>query len=427
MTLIEFYDQNDIENICACLTYCPERMYLIGHSAEELAYVKPRYEKILAGWNIEVDIQCKAIRRTSLRNTLEFLEQLLREHDDCVFGLTGGEDLYLTAVGILKGQDTEHKIRLHRFNIDEGKVMEFSDQYGVEQILPLPEIGVQENVRIYGGDLVLGDVTRDATYDWDVTDQLRDAVKDMWNICIENPKDWNTQLTVFAEVLRRGRFTDGGLTVSYSIRRLQNEKCGYRFDQKIIGDLLAAGLLTACYEEDGQLIISFRDLQIRRCLSKAGQILELRVYLNATDLKEKDEYIYGDIINGAFIDWDGVQHNERMERIYDTENEIDVLLMRGMLPVFISCKNGNVTPEELYKLHSVAQRFGGKYARMVLVVTRLDQDDSGNQLRQRAADMDIRIIEDVQHLNDAQLSEQLSKCWKKLTREEKYAMTAVPV
>ena len=427
MTLIEFHDQNEIENICACLTYRPERMYLIGHSAEELEQVKPRYEKILAGWNIQVEIQCKPIRRTSLRNAVELLAQITEAHDDCVFGLTGGEEVYLTAVGILRGQHPEKPFRLHRFNIEEGKVLEFSDSYGVERILPVPDLCVQENIRIYGGDLVQGDVVGDATYDWDVTDELVADAQDMWAICREQPWEWNAQISVFAEALLCGKFFDGGLTVSANINELRKRDCGYRFNKQIIQDLLDAELLTACYEEEGQLIIRFKDLQTRRCLSKAGQVLELRVYLNAMELAEKDEYVYGDIINGAFIDWDGVPHDERKQNIYDTENEIDILLMRGMLPVFISCKNGKVTPEELYKLHSVARRFGGKYARMVLVATSIPRNASGYQLRQRAADMDIRIIEDVKDMTDEQLSEQLAKCWKRLTREEKQAMTAVPV
>lgn len=426
MTLIEFYDQNDIENICACLTYKPERMYLIGHNSQKLDLVKPRYQSILAGWNIHVDIQCKPIRRTSLRNALELLEQITREHDDCVFGLTGGEDLYLTAVGILKGQHPERNIRLHHFNIDEGKVLEFSDHYGVEQILYVPDLGVQENVRIYGGDLVVGDVTRDATYDWDITDELRDHVSDMWEICREDPWDWNVQIGVFAEALLCGRFQDGGLTVSARISELRKRDCGYCFNRHIIDNLLDAQVLTACYEEEGQLVIGFKDLQIRRCLSKAGQILELRVFLSAVDLKEKGEYVYADVINGAFIDWDGVQHDERTQGIYDTENEIDILLTRGMLPVFISCKNGKVTTDELYKLHSVAQRFGGKYARTVLVATSIPHNAAGNQLRQRAADMDIRLIEDVKDMPDEQLNEALKKCWRKLTEEEKAQATNAP-
>ena len=47
-------------------------------------------------------------------------------------------------------------------------------------------------------------------------------------------------------------------------------------------------------------------------------------------------------------------------RPQETKNEIDVMLMRGVVPVFVSCKNGAVKMDELYKLDTVAQRFGGR-------------------------------------------------------------------
>ena len=77
----------------------------------------------------------------------------------------------------------------------------------------------------------------------------------------------------------------------------------------------------------------------------------------------------------------------------DTENESDGVMMRGMVPVFISCKNGYIDREELYKLNVVANRFGGKYAKKVLFATSLDDSDYSQFLRQRAKDMGIKVIE----------------------------------
>jgi hypothetical protein len=53
-------------------------------------------------------------------------------------------------------------------------------------------------------------------------------------------------------------------------------------------------------------------------------------------------------------------------RIKDTVNEIDVLSLRGVVPTFISCKNGTVNQMALYELETVAERFGGKYAKKVI-------------------------------------------------------------
>lgn len=95
------------------------------------------------------------------------------------------------------------------------------------------------------------------------------------------------------------------------------------------------------------------------------------------------------------IDWDGVISSKDKHKP-ETRNEIDVVLMHGMTPLFISCKNGNIG-EELYKLHTVAERFGGPYAKKMLIATDLDQTSSSTReaLRRRAWDMDILLVTDA--------------------------------
>ena len=66
------------------------------------------------------------------------------------------------------------------------------------------------------------------------------------------------------------------------------------------------------------------------------------------------------------------------------------------MPVIVSCKSGNqANKDAIYELETVARRFGGKYARKMLVsvknMTHVDKE--------RAAEMDVelRILEeDVQ-------------------------------
>ena len=91
-----------------------------------------------------------------------------------------------------------------------------------------------------------------------------------------------------------------------------------------------------------------------------------------------------DCLVGAHLDWDGVLHSGRSE---DVLNEIDVLVLRGLVPTFISCKSGSVDKDALYELRTVTERFGGKYAKMVLAapkgVSRAD--------RMRAEEMGIEV------------------------------------
>ena len=66
---------------------------------------------------------------------------------------------------------------------------------------------------------------------------------------------------------------------------------------------------------------------------------------------------------GVHLDWDGVIYNHSGK---DTLNEVDVLSLHGVIPTFISCKNGSVNQMALYELETVAERFGGKYAKKAI-------------------------------------------------------------
>ena len=108
---------------------------------------------------------------------------------------------------------------------------------------------------------------------------------------------------------------------------------------------------------------------------------------------------YDDIDVGIFVDWDGNIHNEACSQ-KDTRNEIDVILMKDLVPIFISCKNGEVKKEALYELSTMADRFGGEYARKVLLATYINNDDESRKaIKQRAQDMNISIIDNVDKMS----------------------------
>jgi hypothetical protein len=98
------------------------------------------------------------------------------------------------------------------------------------------------------------------------------------------------------------------------------------------------------------------------------------------------------------IDWDGMV--DFVGNTPETRNEIDVVLMNGTTPLFVSCKNGNIGDEELYKLNTVAARFGGPYAKKMLVATELDRKSpqANRSFMQRAWDMDIFLVTDAAEL-----------------------------
>ncbi len=415
MTYVEFFDKTAVENVAACLTHAPARVVFIGEDKRQMQTQIERYQRVFAGRGCEVECIAMAVDKADLSHAVELLCDIVETYDNCVFDITGGSEILLLALGIVCERYPDEHIQIHKFNLRNNMLYDCDE--GGQTVRKVPTaLSVEENIRIYGGEVVYGDVTESKTYRWEISPEFAEDVQLMWGICKDDVRAWNAQIGFLSVAEKLGEGSADGLSVtvlrSKVVGYLQHHGWKDEVDTEIMGRLLQCGLLTA-FEEGENLTVSYKNAQVKRCLTKAGQALEMKVFLAARAVHDGEgRAVYGDVLNGVTIDWDGCVHEEGCGTAYDTVNEMDVLLMHGVIPVFISCKNGTVAVEELYKLHTVAERFGGAYAKKVLVTTALDDmGEAGEYLRQRARDMKIRILDGVQDLEDAEWESRLRSLW----------------
>lgn len=421
MTLIEFFEKDAIENICSALIMAPERVLLIGDKCKRMKKHAERYKAVLMDRGVDVEFGCLAVQKNNIQSIIETLTIILEKNDDCVFDLTGGEDLFLTAVGIVLERFKSRKIQAQRLNIRNNMIIDGDGDGHTISAETMPTLSVSEIIRIYGGRVIYDDQQKGKTYRWDMNDEFKFDINTMWSICRENVRHWNTQICVLEAAEELSGFTDQ-LSVSVSTGWLKDqiEQNGGKFvlNRRILNALHNAGLIEEFHCDEDMFSVTYKNEQVKRCLTLAGRVLEMKVFLAALESTETDgSPTYSDVMNGVCIDWDG---DDEEQSGYDTENEIDVMMTHGMVPVFVSCKNGYVDNEELYKLNAVATRFGGNYAKKVLIVTSLDDSDSSEYFRQRAANMGIRLVEgysrssgyiDLTQLNDAEFNRIIRSLW----------------
>ena len=415
MTYIEFFEKHSVENLCACLVNCPDRVILIGDNYKQMSRHAERYKIIFRERGKDIEFICKSINRHNISGIIDMISDIVNTYDDCAFGLTGGDDLFLVAMGIVFERYKEKNIQMHRFNVRNNTIVDcdLDGQFLPQEELPL--LSIWENIYSHGGDIIDDPNREDTTYHWNWDDGFQEDIDLMWEICKCNTKNWNVQIGILAEVAKLFGDSDDPMTITASIsdikHQLYSTNISYAHFPDIMKTLYSCGLLTAYSCNEQKLSVTFKNEQIKRCLTKAGQALEMKVFLEAMLAKASaDEYVYNDVMNGVCIDWDGEIHAE--DEGFDTENEIDVMMMHGMVPVFVSCKNGRVEIDELYKLNTVANRFGGKYAKKVLVASSLDKySDYSHYLRQRAQDMQIRIVDDIVDMSDDELRDTIQTLW----------------
>ncbi len=450
MTLIEFYDKTPADNITAALALRPRRIVFLGQDRDKISAAMPQVRTILSQRGIKSALTMRVIRTGDLTGTMNALREVLAREDEFVFDITGGDDMALVALGLLF-KLTDKKVSV--FQMDgttrQGTLYRLPFSGGTFEAVPYDGTGenpvyltVRENIQLHRGQVREEMVGGNTAAGCPFTASVRENIRKMWGLCRTDCGLWNSQIGKLGAALRPITEDKSVYTLSKNLRGLE---------ENFIASLTDTGLLQLQSGGGNSWHCTFPDLYVRDCLTKAGTLLEYKTYMTAMFPPEGCGVApCSDGGAGVVIDWaeakrDGGQKannqqkknggrygkknyggngyrrgNPRPAAPITTRNEIDTLLTRGIVPMFVSCKNGEVSTDELYKLNTVAGRFGSRYARRVLVTTSyFDKEDrhyagdtTANHLRSRAADMHIRLIENVHRMSDGEFAKALAKAWE---------------
>lgn len=413
MTIIEFFDrESHIENIVSALLCAPDKVIFLGDGKRKMDKISAIYEKIALNRGINVKFESKPINRNDLMSIVGAIEDVIAENEDCIIDLSGGDDLSLVAVGIVYA-DNADKIKLHRFKITSSTMLDCDSDGELCCSAPL-ELKVDEIVAINGGRIIYDDEKPNGTHKWNFSDEFADDIRAMWSICRQDPNKWNTQIGILCKLLT-AQDTHEGLEINIDLQKANTVLMKWDKEKKIDFELykkLAKYFIIEDFRlSANSMSFRFRNGQVKKCLTKSGQVFELFLALSAKELKDNDgNSYYTDVMSGAFIDWDGEIHTGTAS---DVENEIDLILMKGLMPVFISCKNGAVGVDELYKLSVVANKFGGKYVRKVLAATEIDKEEKNVEfIRIRADAMGIKPWIKLHKKGEEAFEDELKLLWK---------------
>ena len=402
-TLIELFDDCQIENMIAGLKFEPEKIIFLGFKKTMTAKRKADLAHFLEIKGLNIILEYEVVGRYDYQEIVDRLLYILGKNEECAFDLTGGKELVLLAMGNVA---SSHNIPMFQFDIHNDKFIEIKacNELPKEKQISLT---ISENIALNGGSII------NSSYDdskWKLTNDFKGDIWNAWVVCARDCNLWNKNSTTFGLIEHFG--ANNGLYVKSDIKQVSSIIDFPVFYEEILLGLRDKGLVQKCKVDENTLEFRYKNDQVRKLLLKGGNILELYTYMIANEISAENDDFYNDTDIGVFIDWDGVVHNFK-ESVKDTRNEIDVMLMRGVKPVFISCKNGELKKEALYELDTVANRFGGEYAKRIIITT-----DAGNSfegykyIMQRAKDMNIKIISDVNKMSKEEFKEVFAKIAK---------------
>lgn len=394
MTLIECFTEAHIDNMAACLRLQPEAMILVG-PAKKMDYAVPCYRKLLAQRGQTTKIVTRDVNGKDFGDICAVLEELIRREAEYVIDLTGGGEMVIMAVGaVYQSLDSQQRQHVQVQKYDHRQEA-FLDCLHDNRVIPGPqvELSVEELILLHGG-MILPD-----SYQPPRKSESSD-VTSLWKFTSANPRDWNQKVNQFSTF---EKYAQPGTHVYLKPGELEEpiSDCQRKEEafRELLSELDSCGVLND-RSRPGILDYTYPSELLRYCTNKAGNTLEVKTLLEGRAALNHNIPLFQDGRMSVSIDWDGVIKD--FENHPETRNEIDVVLMHGLTPLFISCKNGDIGEEELYKLHTVATRFGGPHVRKMLIATKLSQykaPKSRDSLMQRAEDMDILLITDASKLS----------------------------
>lgn len=387
-TLIELYDERPIENVLASEVFKPERtIFLCPAEVAQDKSVKKNLTEYFkhSGLNTEL-----VFLETSMYNSSKIEKQLLsitEKYPDCVLDITGGTDAALFAGGKLCAQFgtptfTYSRKRNCFFSIHNADFAE-----GLH-------CGI--NHKIEDCFLMAGGALRAGRVDNSILSNYMNDIEPFFNVYLNYRREWTETVNYIQRASQGEKGIAPPLDVSapYTVK---GER-GTRIDapKAVLYELEKISFISKLRISRECVEFSFRDAQIRTWLRDIGSVLELYTYKCCIDTG-----LFNDVRTSAVVDWEGTFRQDNVT------NEIDVMAMQGITPLFISCKTCEVSTEALNELAILRDRFGGDAAKAAIVTTKRCQ----NITRHRASELRIAVI-DVDDINDGKVKEHIASIVK---------------
>ncbi|MDD3428689.1 MAG: hypothetical protein PHG02_01620 [Oscillospiraceae bacterium] len=390
-TLVEFLDIEPIENILGATIFKPKKLvYVCDHQTSK------RQKEILQYYTkqkkLTQDVTFYLTDTTNLQAILSTLKKVTTENTNCVFDFTGGTDMVLLAAGIFCER---YGTKAYYTVLPQGKFVNIAGCENLKEAFALPYFEVKDMLAATGASIEGYGHYRPDKKD---SEMCGDVLK-VWEIIRANTAAWGGAVAYLQHVTKAagfaGRTPHQGLTIT--ARKKIKVKAGLEVtcDVKIMQLLQAAGILTAL-DTDGEYVsFTYKNYQLAMCMTNHGIWLELYGFITAYKMQ-----FFSHVKTSVIINWNAVAGGP-----LDTRNEVDILLVRGVTPIFISCKMGVPTPLALTEIKLIARRFGGAHAKAVLMTASNVRKDAVS-VYQRAKEMDIAVV-DANYMDKSKLEETL--------------------
>ena len=367
-TLIELYDERPIDNVLATEMFRPEETVMICppevEADQELQGALKKYFEHRA---CPVKLTFVPVSLLDAVKVEKQLRQVRASRQDCAIDISGGTDAALFAAGAVSGD-----VPVFTYSRKKNTFFEIKNAPFARNLPCDIRLDAEACFLMAGGRLMPG------REDNEKLKEMSDRIDRLFSVYADFRRVWNRQISYFQKISSAG---EGQLTAEGK-RTAKADNGLVTADEGLLRALEGQGLIRELSLREETVSFRFPDETVRFWLRDMGSVLELQVYRAC-----RAAGCFDDVVLSAVVNWHGG------EKARDAvTNEIDVMAVQGIQPVFISCKTCEIKTEALNELAILRDRFGGKGSRAI-IVTSASATRGRAVMRRRAAELDIEVIE----------------------------------
>ena len=396
-TLIELFDDSPVLNVLATVAFKPKKLIFFGIGPDEIEQCKNDYARFFKRRKEKVEIEYVSVNLLDIREVEKSLERIINDNPDCVVDVTGGKDIALLAAGMAA---IRLGVPLVSYNKETEKYVNMSKFTGAGDVDIYGLLDCHDFFCVSGGNIT---EFEDFNEYRDKQRAFWNLVIDIWDIYLRNMGAWASHVQ-YLQRATHNALAEGSYQLRIKCPPILNSNGRklYRHDNIIYGLRDCGAIKNFEERNNGDFYFEYKDINFKRYLTDVGAFLELYIHVCALQTR-----CFSDVLSRVKYNWDWEYSYKKQNHntiFRPASNEIDVIAIRGIEPLYISCKTSSPEMKYIDEIYPQAMRMSGGEGHAVFACTHII--DSDMPIYNKAKALGVYII-DGEDINNGLVIERL--------------------